>query len=53
MSDIKLFRAISSKVIEISGRAVGLEKSLQRLIEKHLEKFLGVRFLGPEISKSP
>jgi predicted transport protein len=49
MSDIKLFR-IGAKVEELKGASVALEKSLQSLIEAHLEAFLGVRFLASEYS---
>ena len=48
MSDIKLFRLDSDCVREIEGQSVGLEKSLQTLIENNLEAFLGVRFLASE-----
>jgi predicted transport protein len=48
MSDIKLFRIGGSSVSEIEGQSVGLEKSLQTLIEQNLEAFLGVRFLASE-----
>jgi hypothetical protein len=37
MGDIKLFRTAASDVIEIVGSAVAVEKSLQNLLEKHLE----------------
>jgi predicted transport protein len=50
MSDIKLFRTDGDAVIQLEGRSVALEKSLQTLIEKHLDVFLGVRFLGSEYS---
>lgn len=50
MSDIKLFRIGAGTVHELSGSSVGLEKSLQSLIERHLEVFLGVRFLASEYS---
>lgn len=50
MSDIKLFRIGSESVQELSGSSVALEKSLQALIEHHLEAFLGVRFLASEYS---
>jgi predicted transport protein len=50
MSDIKLFRIGAGTVRELSGSSVGLEKSLQSLIERHLEVFLGVRFLASEYS---
>jgi RecB family endonuclease NucS len=48
MSDIKLFRIASDSVHELSGTSVALEMSLQSLIERHLEAFLGVRFLASE-----
>lgn len=50
MSDIKLFRTSNGNVSEIEGHSVALEKSLQTLIEKHLDTFLGVRFLASEFS---
>jgi hypothetical protein len=46
MSDLKLFRISSGRATEIGGSAAALEKSLQVLIEKNLETFLGVRLLG-------
>lgn len=48
MSDIKLFNIQSGKVEELEGRAVSLEKTLQNLIERYMEIFLGVRFLASE-----
>lgn len=48
MSDIKLFRTTSSSVTELRGSAVALEKSLQSLIERNMDAFLGVRFLASE-----
>jgi predicted transport protein len=48
MSDIKLFQVNSNSVAPISGQSVSVEKSLQTLLEKHLEAFLGVRFLKSE-----
>jgi predicted transport protein len=48
MSDIKLFRLTGDSPVELTGRSVALEKSLQNLIEAHLETFLGVRFLATE-----
>lgn len=48
MSDIKLFRTTNGSVSEIEGHSVALEKSLQTLIEMHLDTFLGVRFLASE-----
>lgn len=50
MSDIKLFRLSDDSVQEISGSSFTIEKSLQRLIERRLEMFLGVRFLASEYS---
>jgi len=52
MSDIKLFSTAASSVTELQGHAVALEKSLQTLIERHLETFLGVRFLASEFTTS-
>ncbi len=50
MSDIKLFRTQGNIVTQLSGHSVALEKSLQSLIEKHLETFLGIQFLASEYS---
>ena len=50
MSDIKLFKIDNGDVVEITGKSVALEKSLQELMEKNLEAFLGVRFLASEYS---
>ncbi len=49
MSDIKLFR-LKPAVEEVVAASVGLEKSLQTLMENHLEVFLGVKFLATEYS---
>lgn len=48
MSDIKLFQISAAGVLELPGQSVAVEKSLQALIEKNLEDFLGVRFLASE-----
>ncbi len=48
MSDIKLFRTRDDCVVELKGRSVAMERSLQALIEKYLETFLGIRFLDTE-----
>lgn len=48
MSDIKLFRTTTSSVTELESHSVALEKSLQTLVEAHLETFLGIRFLATE-----
>ncbi len=50
MGDIKLFRTNGDTVEQLEGTSVALEKSLQELIEKHLETFLAVRFLASEYS---
>ncbi len=50
MSDIKLFKLGNCTVQELPGRSVALEKSLQELMERNLETFLGVRFLASEYS---
>jgi RecB family endonuclease NucS len=48
MSDLKLFKLENGKVQELEGQSVSVEKSLQSLLEKHLESFLGVRFVASE-----
>jgi len=48
MSDIKLFQIRNNTVKELEGKSVQIEKSLQTLIEKHLEQFLGIKFLATE-----
>ena len=53
MSDLKLFRLQSSAIAEIGGTSAPLEKSLQTLIERNLETFLGVRFIASEFSTGP
>jgi predicted transport protein len=52
VADIKLFRLSSNggSVQELQGASVQLEKSLQTLIERNLEKLLGVRFLASEVT---
>ena len=50
MSDIKLFKTNGETVSLLAGQSVALEKSLQTLIEKHLDVFLGIRFLATEHS---
>lgn len=50
MTDIKLFQTSGNQVTQLEGRSVALEKSLQTLIEKHLDVFLGIRFLDTEYS---
>lgn len=53
MSDIKLFNLKGNQVKELEAKSVTIEKSLQTLIEKHLEIFLGVKFLATEYSTGP
>ena len=50
MSDIKLFRLDGPGVLELQGKSVAVEKTLQTLMEQNLEAFLGVRFLETEYS---
>ncbi|MBQ0137797.1 MAG: DUF91 domain-containing protein [Kurthia sp.] len=50
MGDIKFFKLNDDNIQELHGRSVSLEKSLQNLIEKHLESFLGIKFLASEYS---
>lgn len=50
MGDIKLFKTTASGVEQLEGKSVALEKSLQTLFEKHLDAFLGIRFLATEYS---
>src|SRR5713101_5947920 len=50
MSDIKLFHISSGSAQELQGTSIAIEKTLQTLIENHLEVFLGVRFLATEHS---
>ena len=50
MGDIKLFRLKNSNADELTGKSATIEKSLQTLVEKNLETFLGVRFLATEYS---
>ncbi len=53
MSDLKLFKINSGNVEELTSHSVKLEKSLQTVIETHLEAFFGVRFLASEYSTGP
>lgn len=48
MGDIKLFRVDGKSAIELHGQSAIIEKSLQVLMEHHLETFLGVTFLASE-----
>jgi hypothetical protein len=53
MSDLKPFKLSSDHVTELTVSSMALEKSLQTLIERHLETFLGVTFLASEYSTGP
>ncbi len=48
MADIKLFHIANGAAYELESSAVAVEKSLQTVLERHLETFLGVRFLASE-----
>lgn len=48
MADVKLFRVSTDPPVELESRSAALEKALQNLIERHLDVFLGVRFLASE-----
>lgn len=50
LGDIKIFRLNGDTVVELTGQSVAVEKSLQHIIERHLDTFLGVRFLASEHS---
>jgi tetratricopeptide (TPR) repeat protein len=48
LADIRLFQVQAYSVSELRAESVDIEKSLQSLIEQHLQSFLGVRFLATE-----
>ncbi len=48
MGDIKLFKLDGTNIKELAGQSAEIEKSLQTLVEQHLESFLGVRCLASE-----
>lgn len=50
MPDAKLFRIGPDSIQALPSSSVALEKSLQTLIERHLETLLGVRFVASEHS---
>jgi predicted transport protein len=54
LSDIKLFRLDQkdSHVAELTSQFAKLERDLQLIVEKHMETFLGVRFLASEYTTS-
>jgi glutathionylspermidine synthase len=53
MSDLKLFKLDANQVTERSVSSMALEKSLQILIEKHLDTFLRITFRASEYSTGP
>lgn len=49
MSDLKLFKLAASQVTELFVSSMALEKSLQSLIDKHLDTFLASEYsTGPK-----
>jgi predicted transport protein len=54
LSDIKLFKLDQkdNAVVELTSQFAKLERDLQQLVEKHMETFLGVRFLASEYTTS-
>lgn len=50
MSDIKLFRFSNDNAEELAGRSALVERELHDLMEKHMECFLGIRFVAHEYS---
>ena len=48
LADIKLFQLQADGVQELPAQSVAIEKTLQLLLERHLERFLGVRFIATE-----
>jgi predicted transport protein len=48
LADIKLFHFEADEVHELPAQSIAIEKTLQLLLEKHLERFLGVRFIATE-----
>jgi hypothetical protein len=48
LGDIKLFRVMPAGVTALQGESVTVERTLQSMMERYLEEFLGVRFLASE-----
>ncbi|MEU8955003.1 DUF5655 domain-containing protein [Streptomyces sp. NPDC048518] len=48
MSGLKLFHTTNSGVTEVMPRLAAVEADVQDLVEAHMEKMLGVRFLASE-----
>ncbi len=53
MPDLKLFKLAADQVKELFVSSMALERSLQSLIEKRLDTFLGITFLASEYSTGP
>ncbi|WP_405591498.1 transporter [Streptomyces sp. NBC_01092] len=53
MPGLKLFHTANGGVTEVASRLVEVEADVQGLIEAHMEKLLGVRFLVSEYSTGP
>ncbi|MFC9649566.1 transporter [Streptomyces sp. NPDC056937] len=53
MNDLRLFRVVDGRSVEVAGSAVALERHLQTLIEAHMEAMLGIRFLASEYATGP
>lgn len=52
MSDLKLFKLAANQVTELPVSSMTLEKSLQTLIENHLDTFFKITFLAIPRSSS-
>jgi len=50
LSTIKLFKTNNSSATELNVQSIAIEKTLQTIIERNLELFLGVKFLASEYS---
>ena len=48
MSETQLFKVVGGTAQELTKKTIQLEKSLQTIMERNLETFLGVRFLQSE-----
>lgn len=48
MSETKVFKLNGTNAVELARKTIELEKSLQAIMEKNLETFLGVGFLQSE-----
>lgn len=53
MSGLKLFHTTTSGVVEVAPRLAEVEADVQGVIEAHMEKLLGVRFLASEYCTGP